>query len=205
MTATKDNGAVGALHRPPWIDRTADVATALRDRACLGALARMGKRTAMCSHLIVHRTSLAAHGPDSPRPIADDSLDAVGMATGFATNSLLGTGQLVPYHLLITRGGVAELSLPLASPGAHAGRAYNWRSIAVAVVGTGERCTSEQMISLVLVCIELRRRYPDALLRGHHKRGDVALHLPDDAAPGDATKLCPEPVVVMAELLSALG
>jgi len=32
----------------------------------------------------------------------------------------------------------------------------------------------------------------------------VTLHLPAEGSPGDPTKVCPEPVAVMAELVEAL-
>jgi hypothetical protein len=138
--------------------------------------------------LVVHRTDLAQLGPDNPNPIPDEQLNGPELCQRFHDAPLqaprgLGTGGRPPYHFLVCHDGHVEQCLPLYVRGAHA-VGYNWRSIAVAVVGRCDRTELRpgQWSALVDLCLKL------APINGGL---DIVGHTALPGGSGDPNKRCP--------------
>jgi len=138
--------------------------------------------------LVWHKTGLSTPGTDNPNPVSDADLDAVTMVYRFAQSPDpwprgLGTGGRVPYHILVRPDGATEQALPLTVQGAHA-RAYNGRSIAVALVGDCDKAPPCE--AQYLACVELAARILP-INGGLRSVGHTDL----PGASWDATKRCP--------------
>jgi len=146
-------------------------------------------------YIVVHRLSLASFDEEAnPDPIPDHLLTGAELVQRFR-NRALGTGGATPYHALVCldNGAHVEQLLRLSVRGAHAGDVrqgpehvgYNWRSLAVAVVGNADErhITGSQYTSLVRVCSQwLPMRAGGLFVEGH-------TFLP--GASKDPNKRCP--------------
>lgn len=147
-------------------------------------------------HVVVHHCSLAKAVPgQNPDPIPDAEMTAAKMARVFR-NRALGTGGLMPYHLLVLPDGTVDQGVGLNYRGSHA-MGVNWCSVAVAVVGEGQ-ATVEQLAVLPQLVAALVT----------WMRGNVSMVIGHAEVPGgsaDQNKKCPAPTVDMDWLRASVG
>ena len=147
--------------------------------------------------IFLHHCSLSTPGADNPRPIADEDLTGANLSAEFERNSLLGTGQCRPYHVLICTDGTVDQCIRLSLRGAHA-LAHNVSSIAVATAGE-HGLTPAQRAVLPEVLADMLLLSDGAPIRGHTA-------VPDATRPGHP--VCPHPstdvAAITAEALALL-
>lgn len=94
---------------------------------------------------------------------------ALGMAQWFYDEGYKHTGsKRMSYHFWIRKNGTIEQALPLKVI-APAAKQYNRRGIQVCLHGDfrNESPTREQWLSLVRLCVALKRGFPEAKIIGH--------------------------------------
>lgn len=74
----------------------------------------------------------------------------------------------IGYHYVIRRDGKVELGRPVSEPGAHVS-GHNSRSIGICLVGGKPRAnfTRQQFAALEALVIDLTRKHPQAVVKGH--------------------------------------
>lgn len=155
------------------------------------ALDRRCDPTLKLRHLrftVIHRLSLANRARGNPRPVPDAELTGADVVERFR-DPLLGTGGMTPYHVLIRHDGTVEQLLRLSVRGQHmtdvraSPRWYNWRTLAIAVVGNTDEGppTVEQYGALIRVVRDLMPL----------TRGAVGGHTDYPGASSDPHKRCP--------------
>ena len=123
------------------------------------------------THIIIHCTATRAD-----RSFSVQSLEASHKARGFIT---------IGYHYYITRDGQVHPCRPESMIGAHA-KHYNAHSIRICYAGgldangkPKDTRTLEQRGAIITLLIELKRKFPNAMIRGHNEM------------PGSVPKACP--------------
>jgi hypothetical protein len=146
-----------------------------------------GLGTGAVDRVVIHRCDLTHVAPWNPTPIPTSELDGP-MLAGRFRSPLSESKGWVPYSVVVPMHGRPEQILPLRVKGAHA-VGYNWCSWGVAVLNDGP-ATEEQLDAAARVTARLV-----VLARG----ASVVGHTELPGASRDKNKVCPAPVVNMAD------
>jgi N-acetyl-anhydromuramyl-L-alanine amidase AmpD len=152
---------------------------------------------ASVQYVFVHRISLSQIAYGNPHPIADDLLTGPELARRFLVSEALGTGQRIPYHLLVRRDGDVDQMISLGRRGAHA-RGKNWCSWAVAIAGNTDEApvSVKQWDALIDVLW---------LLAGLHPELQIVGHTEIPGTSGDPNKQCPGRHISMDSVRKAVA